>query len=330
MTPVTGSTTRQLRRRPCPRRRAEPDLGPVGSVRRAVREQLDEVADDEVAGRVPPRVAGRLGVARRVDPIPELTMNDDADVVAVCKLAGLVDLSNELVDDAAINVTATLGTLLSDSLSAQLDAGLLSGSGANDQPNGVLNVAPNVDGATLLAGVSTAAGQINDAGGVADVVAMSGTASAAANSTVTTDGALVFPNGFAAGVGLKPIVIPALAVDALVYDSTRLIFILNRQLSQVDMSKDYHFNRDATSLRIKARAAVACPSRTRPSAKSASPSPGRDRAAVAAAQPAAPVPGLWCSPTGSRWTDGGAMVTLDHQPGCPLPPSQLDLDWLMR
>ncbi len=135
----------------------------------------------------------------------------------------------------------------------------MTGSGANNQLNGVLNVAPNVDGATLLAGVSTAAGQINVAGGVADVVAMSGTASAAANSTVTTDGALVFPNGFAAGVGLKPIVIPALAVDALVYDSTRLIFILNRQLSQVDMSKDYHFNRDATSLRIKARAAVACP-----------------------------------------------------------------------
>ncbi len=50
-------------------------------------------------------------------------MNDDADVVAVCKLAGLVDLSNELVDDAATNVTATLGTPLSDSLSAQLTPG---------------------------------------------------------------------------------------------------------------------------------------------------------------------------------------------------------------
>jgi hypothetical protein len=68
----------------------------------------------------------------------------------------------------------------------------------------------------------------------------------------------VFPNGFVQSKGLKPVAVPKLA-EILVDDSTLLYTVINRQLSGVDISKDFHFDNDATNVRIKARVAVGLP-----------------------------------------------------------------------
>ena len=85
-----------------------------------------------------------------------MSLNDRAEVVAVAKLAGLLDVSNEMISDAAINLTAQFTTLLRDSLSRQLDDGLLFGGGP-PAPKGVVATAAEAAGADLLEAVLTAA-----------------------------------------------------------------------------------------------------------------------------------------------------------------------------
>jgi hypothetical protein len=190
--------------------------------------------------------------------IPQLDLNDDAYIVAVAKLAGLLDLSNELMSDSSVNASAVLEGLLADSLSRQLDLGLLLGTGPDDnEPVGVIAATTAVDGDTLLAAVAAAIGEIGDAGGQATTLAMSATALAAANATTTANG-LMFPNGIGAAVGLKPVAVPGLATP-LVYDATRCYTVLNGPLSSVQLSDQYHFNLDAVTVRIKARVTVAVP-----------------------------------------------------------------------
>lgn len=188
--------------------------------------------------------------------IPLMSLNDNAVVVAVAKLAGLLDVSNETISDATLNITEQFTTLLRDSLSRQLDDGLLFGSGP-PEPAGVVAVAPEAPGADLLDAVLAARGAIADAGGTADRLALSGADFAAADGARDTAGQLVFPGGFAAQVGLEPVTVPGLATG-LVYDSTRLYLIV-RDDASVEVSTDFRFNYDATTLRVRARMAVGCP-----------------------------------------------------------------------
>jgi HK97 family phage major capsid protein len=188
--------------------------------------------------------------------IPLMSLNDRADVVAVAKLAGLLDISNEMMNDATINVTAAFTTLLTDSLSRQLDDGLLHGGGP-PEPAGVVAVAPAVTGADLLDAVLAARGSIADAGGVPNILAASGADLAAADGARDSTGALTFPNGFAAVTGLTHVTVPALT-PPLVYDSSRLYLVV-RNDAMVEASQDYRFEFDATTFRVKARMACACP-----------------------------------------------------------------------
>lgn len=192
-----------------------------------------------------------------LDLIPLMSLGDEADVVAVAKLAGILDISNETVADRSQNITAQLRTLLADSLSPDLDRGLLDGSGP-PEPAGVAAVAPEAAGATLLAATAAAKGSIADAGGMADTLAMGGAEMAAADFATDSEGSMLFPGGFGAAVGLNPVTVPSLATP-LVYDSRRLFCIVNGALSQVDVSTDFRFQYDATSFRVKARIAVGCP-----------------------------------------------------------------------
>jgi HK97 family phage major capsid protein len=189
--------------------------------------------------------------------IPLMSLNDDAVVVAVAKLAGLLDLSNEMISDSTLNLTNTLTQLLGDSLSPQLDQGILYGDGP-PEPAGVVAVAEAVTGDNLLDAVAAAMGAISDAGGAADTVAMPGSVLAAENVQRTTDGHLLYANGFAATIGLNTVSAPELT-DVLVYDSRRLYLVLNGQLSSVDISPDFRFAYDATTMRVKSRVAVGCP-----------------------------------------------------------------------
>jgi HK97 family phage major capsid protein len=204
-------------------------------------------------------VAAPSGAAwiNELDLIPLMSLNDDAVVVAVAKLAGLLDVSNEMMSDPTINVTASFTTLLQDSLSRQLDDGLLNGSGP-PEPAGVVAVAPAATGATLLAAVAAAKGSIADAGGTPTTLAMSGAAMAAADTETDIGGQMIYPGGFGPAVGLAPVTVPGLATP-LVYDASRVYCIVNGQLSSVEASADYRFQYDATTFRVKSRVTAAVP-----------------------------------------------------------------------
>ena len=159
-----------------------------------------------------------------LQPFPTIDVDDDAYVVAVAKLGGIVDLSNEGFTDASINMSAQLGDLLRDSLSRDLDIGLLTGGGP-PAPVGVVGVAPEVEAADLHAAVTTARGQIGDQGGTANTLAAlpSVLAAADAQRSEGDTGVLVYPNGFAASLGLRAVGVPGITAP-LVYDATRCFF----------------------------------------------------------------------------------------------------------
>jgi HK97 family phage major capsid protein len=191
-----------------------------------------------------------------MQPFPQIDLGDDAYLVGVCKLGGLVDLSNESVSDNSINLTAGLSTVLQDSLSRDLDLGLLNGAGA-PAPVGVIGVAAETAGASLFAAAMKARGELADAGGTATHLAASGAALAAADATTDSNGQLVFPNGIAAALGLTAVPVPALATP-LVYSRPRCYLVIRNDVA-VEWSRDYHFHLDATTMRIKGRFAAAIP-----------------------------------------------------------------------
>jgi hypothetical protein len=111
-------------------------------------------------------------------------------------------------------------------------------------------------GTDLLAQVTAAKGSIGDAGGTPTTLAINATALAVEDAKQGTAG-LMYPNGFAAAMGLTPVVVPALST-ALVYDKSRC-YLAVRNDATVEVSRDWHFDRDATSVRIKARVTAAIP-----------------------------------------------------------------------
>lgn len=191
-----------------------------------------------------------------LQPFPEINVGDDAYVVGVAKIGGIVDLSNESWSDSTVNLTAELGTILRDSLSRDLDLGLLSGAGP-PEPVGIIGVAAEAAGEDLLTAVTVARGQIGDQGGTPDTLAWSATGLAEADATRDDNGQLVFPGGFAAALGLTPVVVPQLATP-LLYDKGRCFLVVRNDVA-VEVSRDWHFHLDATSLRIKGRFAAAIP-----------------------------------------------------------------------
>jgi hypothetical protein len=193
---------------------------------------------------------------KQLEQFPQIDVGDDAAVFAVAKLGGLVDLANELLRDSTTNITGTMSTVLRDSLSRDLDLGLLYGTG-DPQPIGVTTTAPEATGANLLAAVAAAKGSIADAGGTPDTLAMSGAAFSTADTDTGNDGQLKFAGGFAQALGLRPVTVPELSVP-LVYDSTRCFLVVNSD-AEVAISDQFHFDYDATTVRIRARIAVAVP-----------------------------------------------------------------------
>jgi HK97 family phage major capsid protein len=193
---------------------------------------------------------------RELQPFPTVDPGDDAYVVATCKIGGIIDLSNESISDTSINLTGSFTTILRDSLSRDLDLGLLHGEGP-PEPVGIIGVAAEAAGADLLEAVTLARGEIGDAGGGADTIAWSATGLAQADATRDDNGQLVYPGGFAAALGLTRVVVPQLDTP-LVFDKSRCYLVVRNDVA-VDMSRDWHFHLDATSVRVKGRFAAAIP-----------------------------------------------------------------------
>jgi hypothetical protein len=192
-----------------------------------------------------------------LEKFPTIDLGDAAQISVVAKCGGIVLISNELSVDSTTNITAQLQTMLKDSLSRELDLGILNGTGT-PQPDGIVAQAPEVDGADLLTGALAAVGAISDAGGSPNVIALSGTAFSTEAGRTDTNGSLVHPGGTLADVaGLRPVVVPGLA-EPLVYDSNRVFLVLGQD-STADLSQDFAFDRDAVAIRVKARVNVAAP-----------------------------------------------------------------------
>jgi hypothetical protein len=192
-------------------------------------------------------------------PLPDVNLNDDKYVIATHKLAGILEFSNESINDTQYDLTGQVGTALVDAFSAQMDTGLLNGTGdANNQPTGVVGVAPTAAAsASLLTATANAKGEIGDAGGTPNSLAISYTLAASEGSATTVDGALKYPAGLEAALGLRIVQVPGLATP-LVYDSTRVHLVVRQDFS-IEQSEHAAWRTDGMSLRIKGRFAVACP-----------------------------------------------------------------------
>ena len=126
-----------------------------------------------------------------------------------------------------MDLTAQLGDLLRDSASAELDHGLLYGTGP-PQPDGVVAAAPEASGADLAAALTAAIGSVGDAGGRRDPPRgpALGAGRGARNLRDST-GQMIYPLGFGAAMGVHEVGVPELAAaDVLALDATRCWLIL--------------------------------------------------------------------------------------------------------
>jgi HK97 family phage major capsid protein len=195
--------------------------------------------------------------------IPDVDLNDDADVIATAKLAGLLTMSSEFVDDNELPISGLLGSAVADSMGPELDRGLLFGAGG-DEPEGVMDIAPAVaGGADYRADIIHAWGQLVDAGANAETIVAFTSASVIAYelARTTSEGVPIHADGAAAmvGPGIRMIGVPSLSAgETLVADVSRLYLVL-RQDFEAKMSDQAKFANDQIVLRIKGRFGIACP-----------------------------------------------------------------------
>ena len=216
---------------------------------------------------------------RSLQEVPSLLLNDKALIVSVAKVAGLLPLSAEMQSDAAVNITTWVNGALADSLSRDLDLGLLRGTG-KPQPNGIIAQADPVDGPTLIAAAGAAIAAIGEAGGTTNTIAMSPTVYAAELTRTDDLGHLVHPDGLPDLIGLGIVQVPGLD-PPLVYDSGRCFLVLGQDCN-VTIHDDPHH--DASCCWSRPGRTSGCRSRTRRSASWTSPSLTRAQGGAASGQ----------------------------------------------
>jgi HK97 family phage major capsid protein len=188
--------------------------------------------------------------------VPDLLLGDKAMIVSVAKIAGTLPISAEMISDASVNITGWVGSALTDSLSRDLDVGVLRGTGA-PQPTGIIAQADAVTGPTLLAAAGAAIAAIGEAGGQANTIAMSPTAYAAELTATDTTGRPIHPDGLGEVAGLAIVQVPGLADgETLVYDAQRIYLVLGQD-SAITVHDDYRH--DSQVLLVKARCNVGAP-----------------------------------------------------------------------
>ncbi len=206
----------------------------------------------------------------QLQEVPELAPGDKALIVSVAKIAGLLPISAEMQSDAAVNITTWVQGALADSLSRDLDLGILGGGGP-PAPTGVLGQADEAAGTTLTAAAGTAIAEIGEAGGQANTIAMRPTAYAAELTREDDLGHLVHPDGLPDFLGLRIVQSPGLA-SPLVYDAGRCYLVLGQDSSATLHDDPHH---DAMLLLVKARANVGIPVKAKSIRKLSITGPGR-------------------------------------------------------
>jgi HK97 family phage major capsid protein len=164
-------------------------------------------------------------------PIPDVDLDDDRYSVAVAKLAGLVTMSSEFIDDNELPISNLLGQAVQDSMGPQLDTGLLYGAGGVE-PSSILiasEFGPARD--DLRQAVIACWGEMVDAGADGDgiVCFASGGTVALEMARVDNEGRPIHPAGSVPtiGPGIRMVAVPSLsAPDVLVADTRRLYLVL--------------------------------------------------------------------------------------------------------
>jgi hypothetical protein len=201
--------------------------------------------------------------------LPPVTMGDAALISTPRKLAALLSLSNESLSDATIPIGALTGAAIRDAMSAQLDTGLLHGTGTPPQPDGILAHAPNAaNHPDLRAAIVGAWGEIVNAGAPADqVIAFANPVILATEwMRVGTTGDPIHADSstgtLTIGPGISTVPVPSLAGGAtpevLVADVTSL-FLVIRDPFLIETDTSVYFASDSLGLRVKTRVACACP-----------------------------------------------------------------------
>ena len=198
-------------------------------------------------------------------PIPETDLNDDSYVISVCKLATIVALSSESIEDAAVPISGLVTQAITDALGPVMDTGLLYGA-APPAPDGVIaHATAAAAGADFREAVITAAGELGDAGANPDRIvafAKPSIVNAEWARTGTGSGLPIHPDapagGLTIGPGIGVVAVPSLTDDVLVADTGSLFLVVRDQLSMTPNDSVY-FAHDARALRVRARVAVAAP-----------------------------------------------------------------------
>jgi HK97 family phage major capsid protein len=201
---------------------------------------------------------------------PAAAVGSDALISTPRKLATILSLSNESIDDAVIDIAGLTSNAIRDAMSAQLDDGLLHGDGTPPQPDGILAHAPAA--ATqpdFRSAVIEAWGEVVNAGAVAEnVMAFANPVTVATewNRLASTAGLPMHPDSDAGtltvGPGIPVIAVPKLvggaAPEILVCD-TASVFLVQRDPLMIEVSPAIYFASDSLGIRVKCRCAVACP-----------------------------------------------------------------------
>jgi HK97 family phage major capsid protein len=201
-------------------------------------------------------VVGPTGFSwlRELERVPEVVLNDKAVIVTVAKIIGALPVSSEMRSDASVNITTWVSNALRDSLSRDLDLGILRGTGV-PQPDGIIDQAEEVSGPTLIDAVGAGIAAIGEKGGAANTIALSPTQFAAELTSRDGEGRLMHPNGLPDLLGLRIVQVADLD-QPLLYDRTRCFLVLGQD-STVTLHDDWQH--DAVQVLVKARANVGVP-----------------------------------------------------------------------
>jgi HK97 family phage major capsid protein len=206
----------------------------------------------------------RLLVDPAADWVAELTNlpsdagNADTVVLTPKKVANLIELSRESVEDASINELDAVGRSMVRGVAKKVDERFFSNSAATaTAPAGIRNytlpgsATPNPD----VAGILDAIGAITTAGGVADTVFINATDLTTLRKAVVAGGYAI-SDPTAPGVervgGAQLIPAPLTAGICIVCEA-RYISLAVRRDASVDFSEDASFGKDAVAARVTMR-----------------------------------------------------------------------------
>jgi HK97 family phage major capsid protein len=202
-------------------------------------------------------------------PLPPVTVGDSALISTPRKLAALLSLSNESLEDAVIPIGDLTGQAIRDAMAHQMDDGLLHGNGTAPNPDGILGHATAATGGPdFRQAVIEAWGEIVSAGAPADqVFAFANPATLAAEwGRVGSTGDPIHADSDAGvltiGPGIQTVAVPSLvggATPEILVADVSSTYLVVRDAMTIEMNDAVYFGSDSIGLRVKVRVACACP-----------------------------------------------------------------------